>query len=201
MKKRYLFPLACLLSLPALADTKAGGFFIEPMLTYERGVADIDWPAPLGDSKADVEGFGAGARVGVHVMESLFIGADGRYSRNEIKDDESDTTLEGSAYNWGPVVGLQMPTDLGIRVWAGYIMGGANDLDEKDDIDLKLNDGKGHRLGAGIKLGPVSLNAEYQHINYDDVELQDSPIFTGSTDSIDTKVDSYVFSVSFPIAL
>ena len=202
MTKRIL-PLAliAIFSQGAFAETKDGGLFVEPMLTYEKGESDVDYPAPFGDAKGDVEGFGAGARLGFHIMESLFIGADGRYSKVDFDNDDPDFKADASAYNYGPVVGIQMPTEIGLRVWGNYIMGGQMDLDEKNDVDLKLKEASGYRVGAGVKLGPVSLNVEYQQITYDKTELEDAGIFSGSTNDIDADIKSYILSVSFPISL
>lgn len=197
---KKILPLA-LLALTSVAHANTAGLFVEPMLTYEQGESDIDYPAPFGGSDGEVEGWGVGARLGGHVMEALFIGADVRYSKPEVDNDDPDFTSDATAYNYGPVVGVQMPTLLGLRVWGSYILGGELDIDKKNDVDLKLEDASGYRVGAGVKLGPVSLNLEYQQISYDKTELEDAGIFSGSTNDVDADIESYIVSVSFPISL
>jgi len=202
MTKRFLpLALVAIFSQAALAETKNGGLFVEPMLTYEKGESNVDYPAPFGDADGDVDGFGVGARLGFHVLESLFIGADGRYSKVDFDNDDPNFESDATAYNYGPVVGVQMPTSVGLRIWGNYIMGGQMDLDKENDVDLKLEDASGYRVGAGVKLGSISLNLEYQQISYDKTELEDAGIFSGSTNDVDAEIQSYIVSVSFPISL
>jgi hypothetical protein len=80
-------------------------------------------------------------------------------------------------------------------------MGGEMDMDESNNVDLKLNNASGYRIGGGIKLAIVSLNLEYQKISYDEAELDGNSIFTGSRSNLDADIDSYIFSVSFPFAI
>lgn len=192
--------LALLVSAPVLAENK-GGLFIEPMLTYEQGESDVDLPAPFGSSHSTIDGFGVGGRLGFHVHEAIFIGLDGRYSKPNYKNNDTNIDSEASAYNYGPVVGFQMPTTLGIRVWASYIAGGEMDVDKDQGVDFKFKDGSGYRVGAGIKLALVSLNLEYQKVTYSETELNNAGIFTGSTSNVDQTNNSLIFSVSCPISL
>lgn len=197
---KLVLGLAVLTSFSAYAESK-GGLFVEPMVTYESGTGDVDFPAPAGSSESDIEGFGLGARVGFHIHEIVFLGVDGRYSMPTYKNDDTNIDTDATAYNYGPVVGIQMPTDLGIRVWGGYIMGGEMDLEKDQGIDLKFKDATGYRVGGGIKLGPVSLNLEYQQMEYAEAELQDAGFFTGTTNKVDSTNKSYILSVSFPISI
>lgn len=192
--------LALLVSLPAIAENK-GGLFVEPMLTYEKGEADVDLPSPFGSSKSKINGFGVGARLGFHLMESVFLGLDARYSKPTYKNDDTDINSDATSYNYGPVVGVQMPTPLGIRLWAGYIAGGQMDVDKDEGVDFKFKDAIGYRVGGGIKLAMVSLNLEYQQVTYNETELEDAGMFSGSTRNVDQDNRSYVLSVSFPISL
>ena len=82
-----------------------------------------------------------------------------------------------------------MPTTLGIRVWAGYILAGSMDVEKDQGVDLKFKDANGYRVGVGIKLSMVSLNLEYQQIEYDETELQDAGISSGSTNSVKLEID------------
>jgi opacity protein-like surface antigen len=200
-KSIYAVALALLVTSAQVYAENKGGIFVEPMLTYEKGDADVDLPSPFGSTDSTIKGFGVGARVGIHVYESIFLGMDGRYSRPTYKNSDTDIDADATAYNFGPVVGIQMPTDLGIRLWAGYIMAAGMDPEKDQNIDLKFKDGTGYRIGAGIKLSSVSLNLEYQQISYDKTDVQSAGPFSGQTNSITQDSNSYVFSVSFPISL
>lgn len=192
--------LALLTSVSAYAESK-GGVFVEPMLTYESGSSKVDFPAPAGSSNSDISGFGVGARLGFHIHEVVFLGIDGRYSMPNYKNSDTKIDTGSTAYNIGPVVGVQMPTTLGLRLWAGYIMAGAMDLEKDQGIDLKFKDATGYRVGGGIKISAVSLNLEYQQIMYAKTELQDAGFFSGSTNNVDSDNHSFILSVSFPISL
>ena len=193
--------LCALTSFSALAAEKTGGVFIEPMLTYESGSSDVNFPSPAGSSESEFDALGVGARLGFHVHEAVFLGIDGRYSAVEYENDDTDIDTDGESYNLGPVIGFQMPTTLGLRLWASYIMAGEMDLEKDNGIDATFEDASGYRLGAGIKLAMVSLNLEYQHIEYDKTTLKDAGFFSGSTNNVDADNKSYILSVSFPISL
>lgn len=202
MKFFFISVVTLLATNVAIAENK-GGLFVEPMLTYEKGDGKIDFPSPFDSSNTDTKGFGAGARLGFHIHESVFIGADGRYSMLNFKDSALDQNTDAKAFNYGPVVGVQMPTDLGIRVWGGYIMGGELDPDKDKNVDEKFKKARGYRVGAGIKLWAASLNLEYQDIKYKQTDIDEVGVFnTGySTSDSQLKTQSWVMSVSFPISL
>jgi hypothetical protein len=201
MKKYLVAAGAITAALAAPLARAASGLFIEPGVTYERGDGDLDFPAPFGGTSADVNGFGAMARLGFHISDAFFIAADGRYSRPTLENDDYDT--EATAYNYGAVAGIQMPTLLGLRVWGSYIFGGELDPEKDDDLDVRFEDASGYRLGAGLRFGIVSVNLEYQQLEYDKAKLQSvGPFNPGETfDDVDAKNDSYILSVSFPISL
>ncbi len=201
--KKMLFLAFVFLNLCAVSHAAdKGGFFLEPALTYENGSSKIDYKEPLDDSSGDIDGFGAGLRLGFHVYESVFIGVDGRYSLPNFEDSSLDQNVKSSAYNYGPVVGVQMPTALGLRFWGSYILGAELNPEKDEGVDQKFTDGRGYRLGGGIKLGIVSLNLEYQMITYNDTEIEDAGIFgSGDLDDVELKNNSWILSVSFPVAL
>ncbi len=204
MKNHLAIGLLALTSTGLLyADVDKGGLFIEPILTYEKGNGEIDFPSPINSSNTDVDGFGVGARVGFHVYESIFLGADGRYSMPQFKDTSLNQDVKAKAWNYGPIVGLQMPTTLAIRVWGGYIMDGQLDPEKDQNVDEVFKKAHGYRVGAGIKLGIVSLNVEYQDLAYDKTEITEVGVFTPGykTNDIELKNHSWIFSASFPIAL
>lgn len=205
MRKQLSVLAMIALALP-FAQTFAqdkGGLFIEPMLTYEKSDAEVDYPSPLGSSEGEQHGFGAAARLGFHVYESIFVALDGRYSRLDFEDDDNDYVTTGNSYNYGATLGFQVPSDVGIRVWGTYVLGGQLDPDKDNGIDLKFKDGHGYRLGAGILLGTVSLNLEYQKITYDKTEVEEVGDLDPDIENDDFEMisDGYVVSVSFPIAL
>jgi len=182
-------------------DNSEGGLFIEPMVTYERGKALVNLPTPFNSSRSTVNGLGVGLRLGLHVYESVFIGIDGRYLRPTYKNADTRIDRYAHAHNYGPIIGFQMPTHYGVRVWGSYIMGGEMDVQQDNGIDFTFKRGRGYRVGGGVKLTLVSLNLEYQDIKYDKTQLNDAGIFTGATHSIDQTNKSIIASVSFPFAL
>lgn len=181
------------------STTKSAGAFVEPVVTYERSSSKVDYPAPYGSSDGNIQGFGLGARVGMHVSEVIFVGLDARYSIPKFKIDSAVGTYDQNAksYNWGPVVGVQMP-DIGLRVWANYIVDSQMDPDA-DAIDVRFNKGKGFRVGGGFRVAMVSLNLEYQDLKYDETTLQAGTGF--DTSSVNLKNQTWIASVSFPLEL
>lgn len=180
-----------------------GGLFIEPMVTYTREEATIKTSQiPLfTDTSGENSGFGLGAKLGFHVSEAVFLGADARFSRLSLTDSSyGDGT--GNAYNFGPTVGVQMPV-VGLRIFATYVPWGTFDPDAgSNDFDVKFKNGKGFRIGAGFKIAAVSLNLEWQKMKYDDTEVQSIGSYTanGNT-SVDYETEGWIASVSFPLAL
>jgi hypothetical protein len=182
------------------ADEDTAGLFVEPMLTWERGRGDLDLPSPLTTAKTELDGFGVGARLGMHVFESFFIAADGRYSLPTFKEDRFGSDADAKAWNVGPTIGMQMPTTFGLRLWAGWIVASEVDPDPSQGLDVKFKSGQGFRVGAGVKLSVVSLNIEYQKINYSTTELENAGPLSG-TSNFELDNDSMLLSVSFPIAI
>lgn len=185
------------------AAKKGSGFFVEPMVTYEKGTGDIKFPDPFGKADTKLEGFGVGARLGFHIYDSIFIGADGRYSMPRYNDDSLSQKVNATSWNYGPFVGIQTPTAIGLRVWGGYIMDGQLDPDKDKNVNLRFSQGKGYRVGAGIRLGITSVNLEFQDITYDKTKVEEVGIFnTGySSKDFDHQNTSWVVSVSFPFSL
>lgn len=182
----------------ASANEDSGGLFVEPAVTYEMGSGQINFPAPLGSTDGDIFGFGLGARLGFHLNEAFFLGADVRYSMP--KSEFGDWQENAKAYNWGPVIGMQMP-DYGLRLWGSYIAGGELDP-EGSTFDAKFKDGKGFRVGAGVRFQAVSVNLEYQELTYDTTEVQAiGPFGPADFGSVELENKTWLASVSFPIQL
>lgn len=169
-----------------------GGFFLEPLISYEMGEPDSSYPAPFGAGDTELNGFGAGLRLGFHALESIFIGADGRYSIAQFKSDSLDEEIDTKSFNYGPTVGVQMPFLIGLRAWGTYVLGGEVDPDGARGIDENFTEADGWRLGAGMKVGFASLNVEYQDITYDEA-------VAGT--AVELVNQSWVFSVSFPMSM
>lgn len=193
------FSLILVTGQSALANI--GGFFVEPMLTYERGETDLSLPSPFNTSDSTANGLGLGARLGLQIYESGFIALDARYSWPTYENNDTGVDGTASSYNYGPVVGLQMPTPLVVRVWGGYVAEGEMDVERVGEVDFEFKSGNGYRIGGGVMLSIFSLNLEYQYIKYDETELSDASIFSGSTDNVYQTNKSLIFSVSAPIDL
>ncbi|MBC7538724.1 MAG: outer membrane beta-barrel protein [Bacteriovorax sp.] len=180
-----------------------GGVFVEPMVTWERGTGHIDFPAPINTSDSKIRGFGVGARLGVHIFETIFIAADARYSIPKLKDSTLNQDIKSKSYNIGPTVGVQMPWIVGLRAWAGYILGGVLDPDSDKGVDEKFKSGNGWRIGAGLKFAIASFNIEYQDIKYDETDISQVGIFTPgfTSNNIQLRNKSMILSVSFPFSL
>lgn len=199
--------LSSLVSLSLVAqdtvtqDSK-GGVFIEPMLTYESGQSEVNYPSPFSNSTGDVVGFGLGARVGLHVGEILLLGLDGRYSQPQFEDSSVQYDAKATSMNIGPVVVLQMP-DIGFRFWGSYILNSELNPKQSGSLDVKFKDGKGYRLGTGFHVASLSLNLEYQEVKYDQATLEQIGPFASSSvfDSVDLEYKSWIASVSFPIEM
>ncbi|MGZ3787838.1 MAG: outer membrane beta-barrel protein [Bacteriovorax sp.] len=202
MKKIILASFA-LFSFLGVARAQIGGVFVEPMVTYETGTGDINFPPPVNSSDSKVKGFGVGARLGAQVWQTVFAGLDARYSIPKLKDTTLDQDIKSKAWNVGPMVGIQMPTPVGLRLWGSWIVAGQLDPDKDKGVDEKFKSGNGFRLGGGFRVGLVSLNAEYQYIKYDETEIQEAGVFTPgySTNNIALKNKSFIVSVSVPIGL
>lgn len=187
----------------AFAQENTGGIFVEPMVTYESGSGDINLPNPFSNSESDLDGFGLGARLGFHVYDSVFVAVDGRYSFLNFKENKINMDTDAKGWNIAPVIGFQMPTALGLRVWGSYVLAGEVDPDNDKNVDLKFKSGNGFRVGLGVKLAMVSVNAEYQKIKYDETQVQSLSVFNpgSTTDNVRLDNESVVLSVSFPVAI
>lgn len=181
----------------------AAGFFVEPMLTWERGRGDVNFPSPINSQDTELDGFGVGARFGGHVWETIFLGVDARYSIPTFKSAGLNQDVDAKAWNVGPMVGAQMPFLIGLRGWASMIVAGEVDPDMGANVNEKFKSGLGFRVGAGFNIAFVSLNIEYQKIKYDKTQIEDVGVFAvnSTRDDIELDNDSMILSVSFPLAI
>ena len=181
-------------------ELHAGGLFVEPAVTYETGKVDVSYSSPLSDSSEDLKGFGLGLRIGGHVYESVFLAVDGRYSRPTYDSSALGDSATANAYNAGLTLGVQTPV-AGLRVWGTYILTGSLDPEKINSVDVKFNDLKGYRIGAGLYIASFSVNLEYQDAKYDSTTVQELGPLSGNFDSITGRDKSYILSVSFPVSL
>jgi len=180
----------------------AMGLFVEPMVTFELGNSSVNYPSPLSSSTGTIEGLGIGARAGVHLLEVLFVGLDGRYAMPRFRDSTASYDTRATSANWGPVVGAQMPI-VGLRVWGSYIVGGEMNPEESGSLDVKFQKGTGYRVGAGFRIMFVSLNLEYQQLKYGQTTLERVGPFSGASalDNVQLDNKSWIASVSMPFEL
>jgi hypothetical protein len=198
----FILGLTTMFSTVSLAAEEPSkmGLFIEPAITYETGDTSTSYPSPFANSSGKVEGFGLGARLGIHLYESFFVGVDGRYAMPNLKDSSLNYDAKATSTNLGPVIGMQMP-NLGLRVWGTYILSGDLDPEKSGNYDVKFQDAKGYRIGTGFHVASVSLNVEYQELKYGKTNLEQIGPFSPGTTLSDVKLEnrSWIASVSFPV--
>ncbi len=90
----------------------------------------------------------------IHFLKRAFVGVSANYST-------------GPSYsNYGPVIGIQLPSRIGLRLWGGLSQGRTMDMQKDYIMDSKASGFNGHRVGMGIKLkGDLNLDLEYQTID------------------------------------
>lgn len=188
-------------SVAAQAQSSSGGFFLEPAVTYELGNTTTTYPSPFSNATGTSNGLGFGGRLGFHLNDMFFLGVDGRYATTDFKDSSVSYDAKAISTNWGPVVGLQMPT-AGMRLWGGYIINSELNPESSGSIDVKLSQGTGYRLGTGFHLAAVSLNLEYQEIKYTSATLEKvGPFTAGTFNDVNMTNKTWLASVSFPLSL
>lgn len=193
---------ASLVCLAAQAEDFRSGLFIEPAVTYELGSATVDYPSPFSSSSGSSNGFGLGAKVGLHLSEAFFVALDARYSMPQYKDSSVTYDAPSVSTNWGPAVGIQIP-DFGARVGGTLVLGGELNPEKSGSFDVAFRKATGYRVGAGFRVAAVSLNIEYQQLRYGESVLEQlGPFTSGSVfDSVRLENKSWIGSVSFPFEL
>lgn len=181
---------------------KTAGAYIEPMLIFAQNTAEAENVSIPGDTDGNVRDAAIGARLGLHLGEIFFLAADGRYGQAEFNDSFYDNA-NAAIYNYGATAGLQTPF-YGVRLWGTYILGGEFDPAEgAQNVDLLFSDATGYRVGAGIHVGAVSINLEYQDLTYDTTEIESVGNFPGAGAIGDLEVaqTGYALSLGFPFEL
>ncbi len=180
------------------------GLFIEPSIFYsteDSSIRTSQLPILNDDTSGNTTGYGLGLRFGGHVAEILLVGVDARYAKMK-NDDSFYRDVDAAVYNIAPMIVLQTPF-FGVRLLGSYIVYGENDPSNgSQGIDLKFTEVTGPRLGAGIYVGPISLNLEYQDLKYNKTEIESYGSFAvNNTTDVDTTTKGYILSLSFPIEL
>ena len=180
------------------------GLFIEPILSAsseETSIKTSQLPLISDDTSGRSDSLGIGARVGFHISEVVFLGADGRYGKTKFSDS-SYGDADGTMYNYGPTLGFQAP-NMGLRIWGTYIFDGQYNPDAgSNGIDLNFEDAKGFRAGIGFRIAAISLNLEYQEVRYEKTDIQSvGNVATNGNSSVDLENKGAAVSISFPIEL
>jgi hypothetical protein len=182
-------------------ERDSSGFFLEPAIFGSSNDTDFKASIAGADNTGTSRGFGLDLKLGAHLAEIFFLGADARYERSRFADS-SYSDVDANTYNWGPVAGFQAPF-FGLRVWGTYVVDGISDPDAGvQGLDFKFKDPYGWRVGAGIRLASVSLNVEYEDLTYRTTEVQSVGGFgVGQNTEADLTQRGYGVSIGFPIEL
>lgn len=185
-------------------NNNIGGAYIEPYLTYE--IDDVktktsQLPLVNNDTTGTSQGFGLGARLGVHVQEVVFVAADARYAQPQM-DKSLYSNTKADQYNYGATLGVQTPL-AGLRLWGTYVIGGRMNPDSgANGVDLRFDDLKGYRVGAGLYIKSLSVNLEYQKLAYDTTHVQSwGDVAVDTSFGTDTDIEGYLLSLGFPFTL
>jgi hypothetical protein len=178
----------------------AAGLFFEPGIRYDKVSGSLAFPAPFGSSNVDAEGVGLDMRLGFHILDIMFIAAEGNYSQMHVSQGGNNRySADGSAYSYGPTLGLQTPW-AGIRVWGTYLANGQFDPSSHGGVDLRFKDLRGYKVGLGLRVAKVGASVEYQDATYNKVDIQDAGPLSG-TANLDLKQRGWLAELSFPMSL
>lgn len=178
----------------AAADT---GLYLEPGVSYQESAANFDLPSGNAKgSQATTNGFGLVLKGGVHVMEQFFVAADARYNFLRYNDNTNGYNTNATAWDIAPVIGYQMP-EIGVRLFAGYVLAGNLDPSSVNGSDFKLSEANGWRVGAGLKVQSVSVNIEWQQLRYQTTKWEGAS--SSATGDIRYNPQGLIASVTFPL--
>jgi opacity protein-like surface antigen len=177
-----------------------GGPMIEPFIfaSQSEGAVEVEGVGAINESSDFREG-GIGLRLGGHVSEIIFLAADARYARTSYDNDAFYSDADATQYNYGITLGAQTPW-AGIRVWGTSVLGGEfNPNAGANDLDVKFGGAGGYRVGAGLHIAAISLNLEYEDLDYGNTDIE-SPGTTTVT-GVDASQQGYTLSIGFPVEL
>jgi hypothetical protein len=181
------------------------GFYIEPLIFASQEDTKVEtsqFPLVNSDTDGKARGYGIGLRLGGHVAESLLLGVDARYAKVRMDDSTFYSDTNANVYNIAPMVAVQTPW-WGLRLMAGYVVAGENDPDAGvNGVNLKFKEAQGWRVGAGVHVGSVGVNLEYQDLKYNSTEIQSvGSVALNTNTSVDADTKGYALSLSFPIEM
>lgn len=184
--------------VPAFAQSESNGtgLFLEPGVSYQVTTSNFDYGSGISNSSAATRGFGVLLRGGIHVYERFFVAADARYGMLNFNDNSNNINAEATAWDIAPTIGMQM-ADYGARLYAGYVLAGNLDPKSANNIDIRLDDANGWRVGAGLKLQHLSVNIEWQRLHYGSSKIT-RPAGATLTNA-DYNAEGLVASVTFPM--
>ena len=172
MAKTFL--IAILLAFSTMADADRSKDFFSHGTEYDVGKMEshLNIPFPLKLTSTQI--ISRETRRLIHFLKRVFVGVSANYST-------------GRSYsNYGPVIGIQFPTRIGLRLWGGMSQGRTMDLKKDYVMDAKVSGINGKRIGVGIKLREeLSLDLEYQTIDGEQ----------------SVQNNSYIMSLSVPFSL
>lgn len=200
VKFKSFVSVVILLFMSSFAHADLLGIFIEPMVTYQKADATVNWQAPLESSSSTITGSGVGLRLGYHALDVLFLALDARYAQPEWKNSTDDLASKVTDINYGATVGFQPPI-LPLRFWGTYVLGGSLDPLESRGFDTRFTKAQGYRLGAGMQILLISLNLEYQELKHSGLEIENAGPFTGigaGTTEMNSK--AWIVSASLPLS-
>lgn len=164
------------------------GFLLEPYIgTNLNSTYKDNLNTCTSNCDGSVSGTAIGGRVGFQNF-GFMLGLNGKQVTYDIEHQSNDmkTTTVGA------FVGYDFPIML--RVWAEYIFSGTGKFDDSVNSEYQLKSGT--NLGIGYKLMPfVSLNLEIGAMNFDELK------YDGGSQKLDTDLNTYLVSLSFPITL
>jgi hypothetical protein len=205
MKKLMSF-ITVLLTLSAAPtlfaqDSSKGGLFLEPSLKYEQGKGQIDFKS-IAQPDGDLKGWGLGLRAGGHVSDILFLALDASYSQPKFTDENGNFDYDLKSWLLGVTLGAQTPV-VGLRVWGSYLPLGEITMDGRgsNDTNIAYKDPKIWKVGAGFRVSMVSLNLEYMRGDYTKLAVKNAGSLLSGDYNGDATRQSWIASVSFPLAL
>lgn len=178
-----------------------GGLFLEPSLNYEQGKGKIDFKS-IAQPSGDLKGWGLGLRFGGHVSDMLFLALDGSYSQPKFTDENGNFDYDLKSWLLGVTLGAQTPV-VGLRVWGSYLPLGEITLDGRGSNDTNIVYKKPQiwKVGAGFRVYMVSLNLEYMTGEYHTLEVKNAGTLLSGDYNGNANRNSWLASVSFPLAL
>ncbi len=148
MCKFHLIIVLCALT----GSVNAGRRVIASLQEYSAEKLVIPYPLKL----TTLEVAEKETRRLIHFLKRAFVGLSATYT----------TGLSDS--NYGPVVGIQFPSRVGLRIWGGMSQSRTMDMKRDYDLDSKMSGVNGRRIGIGMKLaGDLRVDLQYQTIDGD----------------------------------